>query len=712
MTHNSAQNPGAPADSQTEGQQPRAEGERPASVTHEAQASPQPSSAAGQTPGESASQAGSGSSMLSNPAAAASKAFKGLFGNKGWVRPPSVSTPPSGQGKASPQAAPSAPGVADKIFNGSSYAGPLVLLLIMLAQAWPALLGHNLYCPREAGSVLIFQQSVQNGFWLAPAGAGLAQWPGFFWLLRGLDVLLLNTAPQMGHLLFPLAALFGTLLTLAAVWVFSRVVGMSRQAALAGGMLLLCAPLFAPISSFTGPESLAVALTLFSLSCLCCGWRQNHSFVCLPLGFALAALAGLTGGLFFLLLPVLASVVFLLWRGCFRRAQGLDGLMGFVLLLVLLGCWLAAVILWQQPEGYLKYLGTHLVVWPLPAAGWWKPLLVAGLGLLPWLAIVCCVSWTRVLRTAGEDLAASRKEKAGMAFLWISLALACLLSIPAYGTLGSALCIICLAAPLLGKALLRLSPLGSKLFYIIAALCLLHAGMALVASGFGFSLEWLGKFFHFSLDEQQRAAVLSLKALPVLGGICIAAAILLARLVRRGAHGGTSGALILCTCIAVILAQPATLMLAPQLERVPYAQAKSLNDILAPAEPVAAPATEPEEAAPAPATAEPPAQEIAPAAPAVVPNAPAATQEKKPAAPEAVQTEQEKTAQSPADGAATTPEAPQAPAAATPAESAPKQKEPQTAPAEAAPRQMPEAQPQGIAPEAAPAAPAEEKPAN
>lgn len=144
----------------------------------------------------------------------------------------------------------------------------------------------------------------------------------------------------------------------------------------------------------------------------------------------------------------------------------------------------------------------------------------AGFGLLP-AGVICGVSWARVLRTAPADLAASRKEKAGMAFLWMALVIACLLCIPAADMVGAAVCAGCLAALLLGKALLRLSPTGAKLFYIIAALLLLHASMALVAAGFGFSLDLLGKFLRITLSESQRAAVLGLKALPVLGGIGI-----------------------------------------------------------------------------------------------------------------------------------------------------------------------------------------------
>ncbi len=691
MTQNSAQNPEDQAACQSGGQQTSAEGAHAQSETQAAKAVSQPVAPAPEPAGTAqaatsaaaaAPQAEGAAPKASRPVTISAKGFRGMFGNSCKEGKPAASAKPA---ESAPQSA--APGFADNIFDAASVVGPLALLLIMLAQAWPALMGHSLYCPREAAGILAFTQTAQSGMWLAPAGDGLSQWPVFFWFLRGIEALLTKAAPQFGHLLFPLAAMTGTLICLVAVWVLGRVAGLDRRAALAGGMLLLCAPIFAPLSTFTGPEALAAAVTLLSLACLCHGWQQPGTTFTLPLGFALAALAGLTGGLFNLLLPVLASLAFLLWRCGFRRAQKADGLVGFVLMLGMVGCWLAVVMLWHQPEGYLKNLGTQLVTWPITKATWWKPLAFAALGLLPWLAVICGVSWARVLRTAPADLAASRNEKAGMAFLWIALVFACLLSIFAADMVGAAVCTACLAALLLGKALLRLPVAGAKLFYIIAALCLLHASMALVAAGFGYTLDWLGKFFHFTLTESQRTAVLGLKALPVLGGIGIVAAVLLARLVRRGAHGGTSGSLVMCAIIAVVLAQPASLMLMPQLEKTPEAQVKSLSTILAPAPeaPAAAPAEAPKLEPATPAIA----PESAPAAPA---EKPAPVQEPA-AAPAAAQ---------PAEASAPQTMAPAVPAAPTEAPAT----APAPTPADAAKELAKE-----VVKESAPVTPAEQTPA-
>lgn len=597
--------------------------------------------------------------------------------------------------RAEKQAAPVPPaGRAEKFFQTLCCLGPLVLLAVLAAQAWPDFWqgwrDDALYCPAEVRNIQIFLHAQQDGQWLAP-GAGLAtesaaglaaQWPGFTWFLASLAALL----PPA--LLFPLSGALAAALALLGVWGLSRAAGFGSKAALAAGLILLCMPIFAPLAHFTGPAALAAALLLFSLICFCRGWQAQRAWFYLPAGFVLAGLAGLTGGLFHLLLPLLASALFLLWRATFRRAQALDALTGFVLLLLLPALWLGGIILWTNAEGYMQGLFATVRQWHGPVtARWWLPLSVAGLGLVPWIGVVVCVSWQRVLRSAWSDLKASRAERAGSAFVWISVMLACLLSLfmPMAQIQSVAVCLACLTAPLLGKALLRLPHLGSRLFYLIAALCLLHAGMALVAAGFGFSLDWMARFFSWPLSPEQREMILSLRALPVLGALCLLAAVAMTRFIRRDHPGG---ALLFCTLVAVILTQPAALMLAPELAALPEAHLSRLQDIRMP--------TTPENAA-TPAAPLAPQEEATPSVPAA-PEATMPDQARETAAPKPA-------AQPEADRPGTLPETPQAvePLPETAREAGPEQT---TAPAPAAtPEAVPQPLPQSEEQENAPAAP-------
>ena len=86
--------------------------------------------------------------------------------------------------------------------------------------------------------------------------------------------------------------------------------------------------------------------------------------------------------------------------------------------------------------------------------------------------------------------------------------------------------------------------------------------MLLAALHFPVALEWLRTSTSLAIPQQYEALLTSLDALPVLGGLCIVFAVLLARFTRRAWPGG---ALLVCTLFAILLAQPGHLWLAPQL---------------------------------------------------------------------------------------------------------------------------------------------------
>lgn len=595
------------------------------------------------------------------------------------------------------------PDRCERVFRFLSRLGPLFLLVILAAQVWPdfwhALSGNGLYCPAEARNIEAFFLSMAQSSWLTPGTDGVAHWPLFTWFMGMLAPLpvMLTGSPDP---LFPLAGALAAALALLAVWGLARAASFGAQAALAAGLLLLAAPLFAPLGHFTGPAALASALMVFSLVCFCRGWQTEHAWCSLPAGFALAGLAGLAGGPFFLAVPLVASLCFLIWRGGFRRAQALDAVMGFLLLLLLFGAWLGSIILGEDDGGYLAQLFGNAVQkpWPLPAR-WWLAACVAGLGLVPWILSVFGVSWFRVLREAPRTLGASRRS-GGAALIWTALVFGLVITpcIPAGQAQVVAVALACLAAPLLGKAILALPRLSGHLLYACAALLLLAAGIVLLGANFELTQGALAGLSPVSLDGQILAALRDMPGLPVLGGVCLLGAVIMCRFVR-GEHGG--GGLVAASVISVLLAQPATLLLAPELGTVPAlglaglpaiqkaAQAQ-LEPRRAPDEPPASVAPLPEPIETAPVQPAPPAEPAQPATPA--PEA-APTLSEAPAKPEA--------APAPEAGAS---EAPAAPVQEAPAEPG---ATPEAAPApKPVPQPVPDAAPE-VAPEAAPeAAPA------
>lgn len=609
---------------------------------------------------------------------------------------------PQAEAPATPAAPAAAPvavleaGPAQKTFAVLAKMGPLALLLLLACQLWPTFLTGGLYCPPEMKLMDTVREALASGQWFAPLHNGDAQLPVFVWMLAALD-LVARMVPQLSAFVWPAGAALGGLACLWGTWALSRAAGFGPQAALASGLILLSSLLFPQLAHFMGPQGLATGLCLLSMAFFCMGWKKEHAWISLPLAFLTSGLAALTGGLVFLILPLLTSLVHLFWTWRIRRAQRLDALAGFLLLLLLGTLWAAAIIFWVQAEGYAQAVSGKFISlpWPLPAFWWLAPAL-AVLGLLPWLFVVTGVNWGRVFATSWKTLRASRKENSGSSFLWIALVFSLPLSLLGSGLAGATPA-LCLLAILLGRALVRMGSLGSKFFYLVIALLFLHAGMLLAALHFPVALEWLRTSTSLAIPQQYEALLTSLDALPVLGGLCIVFAVLLARFTRRAWPGGS---LLVCTLFAIILAQPAHLWLAPQLAghaELKLATAQPLN-AAAPAAPAAVEESAPAAPEAAAETAAPETPAADAAVPEAAPEAAPATEGTAPAAPETA---------APAEAAP----APETTEATAPATDAAAPAETQAAPAEEAAAPAPAEGTPAPAENAQPAEPVQEAPA-
>lgn len=315
------------------------------------------------------------------------------------------------------------------------------------------------------------REALASGQWFAPLHNGDAQLPVFVWMLAALD-LVARMVPQLSAFVWPAGAALGGL---ACLW---GTLGPEpcRRFRPAGRPGLRPDPALQPAvpaaGAFHGPRrGWATGLCLLSMAFFCMGWKKEHAWISLPLAFLTSGLAALTGGLVFLILPLLTSLVHLFWTWRIRRAQRLDALAGFLLLLLLGTLWAAAIIFWVQAEGYAQAVSGKFISlpWPLPAFWWLAPAL-AVLGLLPWLFVVTGVNWGRVFATSWKTLRASRKENSGSSFLWIALFFSLPLSLLGSGLAGATPA-LCLLAILLGRALVRMGSLGSKFFYLGSSPC-------------------------------------------------------------------------------------------------------------------------------------------------------------------------------------------------------------------------------------------------
>ncbi|MBR4746067.1 MAG: hypothetical protein IK061_01510, partial [Desulfovibrio sp.] len=455
-------------------------------------------------------------------------------------------------------------------FRGLSFATPLVLLAGMAACFWPPFFFGDLYCPQE---VLHWQfiQSLGTSP-LLPSAAGACCMPLFPWLVHFISLALAGSA-----LALPLASFAGACLAMLGLWLLCRLGRFGRYTPLAAGLVLLCTPAFLALAQFLGPIASATGLTLASLGLLARAWMKESDWPGMLLGHLLAVLAGLTGGLLYAILPVLTCSLFCLWRCSFRRARNLDAVAGFALFIFgFLGWAVAAIILTDNvtPSAVMGMLAKM----PDFKGRWWIPLACWAIGSLPFLFLLICCSWPRILRNSIRDLKASRRESAG-AVLYIGtlLALGLALFAPHAADCFPA---VALTAAIAGRAMLRLGKAGLRLFFILAGLLLVAIGLAFLAATVpsvqNFVLETAGiplprSFLKLAseLTVTGIAATLALTVLPIFS----AAAIL-----HVAWRSRTAAAPLLTTAAMVaLMAQPTGIMLAPAFADMPSLKLKTFS---------------------------------------------------------------------------------------------------------------------------------------
>lgn len=466
-------------------------------------------------------------------------------------------------------------------FNSFAKIGPLYLLAFLCFMIWPDYWhAHEAaFCPPEIQSVTAYLHCIQDSSWLAPmalenGGWTVPQWPLFYMFIG-----LLAYIPGIvdAGWLTPLACATSAAIALVGAFFFTHAAGFGVRAAFAAGLILLCAPIFAPLHHFFGPMTLATGLMLFALAFFCRGWRANHAWISLPLAFIFTALAGLCGGVLYVVIPLVGSLIYLIWQGRYKRGQTLDAIVGFLLFLIIIGCWMVAISLGTYPSDYLRKLFADSIQfsWP-PQRHWFLALIGGAVGVLPWLLIVFGVSWFRVLKDGIKSFGASRHAN-GSALMWISLVLACCASLFVPHTPLAAITIAALLAPLLGKAFIRMSPAGNRFFFLLASLFTIFVGGLFIALHFEKSRDFIFSLLPIKPPAVAGPELQNLDAIMILGGVCILAGLCGLFFVRRPRGGG---GMIYASIVTVIIGQIALFMIAPALQDNPRLPLKKLDAIV------------------------------------------------------------------------------------------------------------------------------------
>ncbi len=535
-------------------------------------------------------------------------------------------------------------------FRGLAAGAPVILLVMLALVCWTPLVMGDLVCPKEVDYLKVL--SGVHGLNLLPHSADLAVMPVLGWLAWAVSLIPL---PELWQ--YPLLSFAGAAVCLLGMCVLCGCARLGRNVMFGSGLLLLCLPLFLGMASFIGPVPLACGLSLMAMGCICRGWMRNFDLGGMVAGNVLAALAVLAGGLYYGLVPVLAGLIFAVWRGNMQRLRNTDAVAGVVVFVAALLIWFGCLILFDGNVS-TEMLRPALFTWPDPAA-FINRLTMAAVAFCPFLIIVVTVSWPRIIAHSVSNVRASRSENAS-AYLWVALVLAIAGAFISAQTFDIFLA-LCLMAVLTARALLSLGRFGTRSFFILVGLMLLGVTLAMLSIFVpdvrhivlpmipGLAAVLPADFADFASRFWQSEMYLCL-------GLCLMPLIAAAVICHVAWRARTAAAPLLVSAVCVlVLAQPVGLLLPPVFVQVPLfkleAAAAILSDGLcaapeATAETPDAPVTEPapaetpaapaEESAAPEAAAEPaaPAEDAAPAAPAAPAEGPAAPEAAaEPAAP-------------------------------------------------------------------------------
>lgn len=541
--------------------------------------------------------------------------------------PPDKPTEEHAADEAEPHAASEAaraPSFGQRCFKAAALGAPVFLVLIWLVQSLPGLVG------KEAHGLSTLAEYIRTltanlGGAVATGAPGTGSFfspvqPIYDLFLNGiahsgLPDALTSLSAVSGGLFVPMTgaeslastgAALAALLLLLATWSLALAAGYGKRGALAAACALFIMLALADLPSFAGESLLTAAVIMASAICLYSGWVRPFAPLRLGAGFALTALAALSGGIIGLALPLLASLLFLIWRGNFRRAGALDGALGFGLLLVLLLGRAAFLALWSGEyavpggkEELLLFIDSAFLkplslAWETRGADWWRVFPTLLTLCLPFVLLLPFLNWGKV----GGVFAAfvkNRREYPGHGWIWALLAsdllIFCLLGTDAPAALPAVLAPL---AILIGQAVLSLTPGRSRMFYLVLSLLLFAVGIC-VGVGGAYTLitgavdPLVTPLYPVSTpDRPMQWAVLAQ------AGLCLIFALLLRKSARRGFPAGSLLTLTLfAACIALPLtwrpAPPAKMPLpseaaAPAVEAAEHEQQPATEETIPPGE--------------------------------------------------------------------------------------------------------------------------------
>lgn len=479
---------------------------------------------------------------------------------------------------ASPEPeAPARPsGPAAKLFHALSFAGLPVLIVLAAAmtflEVWQV---RDLWFSDEVRLADAFM-NLGSGDWLMLTMNGLPypdKPPLYFWFMEALTRIPGVTVPMV----FFLAVAVSHALFIGSIWLLARGTGHDRREAFAAGLVALGCVYISGAACYPRMDLLFAAVVTLGMTCLYRGWIKSFAPFWLTAGFLLMGVATLIKSPLGIAFAVVASILFLIWRGTPGRLNGRDGLPGFVLMLLMIVVWLGALYLGGHQDYLRDMLGSQLAGRVLEGGHhvepWWYYLAAVPVIWLPWILVILFVNWFAVLRGV-PAVWKSRKTNGGSSWLWIWLVSGiAMLSVVQAKMAVYALPLLAPLAVLTGRSVMRLSPGRSRCFFSLASALLALAGLVLVAIDvYPVVSPYIGSYLP-SVPAVAAPWLDQLEGTMYMGGVLVLLAVVLLFFTRLALPGGA----LLVTAVGMILMlQPYQAFVAPSMSALlsPRAQAE------------------------------------------------------------------------------------------------------------------------------------------
>lgn len=474
------------------------------------------------------------------------------------------------------QAAESAvpPSFAEKCFQICSKLGlPILILFTLILCGQQFLFPRDFWFSEEVRYADIYMNmlSSHNFFSLTLNGHPYAETGPLYFIL----VWLLDTIPtiNMPQAFFGASILFAVFFV-ASTWILARGLGYSKKVALTAGLLTLSMFFLASFTNYTRMDLLFAGFLNLSYVCFYRAWQKKSAPFWLLFAFLFLLFASLTSTFIVFLFPFIASLLFCLWTAKYRRLNSRDGIIGFLISILIIFAWFA-YLYFQGNADYISLLLEEQLIQnytPLSAfktEPYWYYLAGLPFALFPWVFIILFASWGKWLKNSPQ---AFKNRKASNASAWLILLLIThlvIFSLLKDKSFSNLVTVIPFFAILFAKSILDFSPLRSKIFFgFLAVLTSLCGIFLLVLEFHGYILEYLPNLWILPKEIPAFVEVLTQNTsfgLTAMGAILILLGVLLWYGVNRQFAGGS----VLIYTIGIILTlQPLNLLLAPQLGTV------------------------------------------------------------------------------------------------------------------------------------------------